>query len=321
MKAKLVKESLFENMSQNFIEYFEDMSQEEKNKVLINASKRGHTEMVKVLIDAGADVHVENDLALRYASENGHTEIVKLLLDAGASINEGRRNDNSKVKIVKESNEDFLKPKNMEDLDPINKKIYDVYKYIKDLGYEVQIESNFYNPKIKEIRSENYILSYLPEEEKDWNTPGIDAEWGWAITNDNDGYMVIEGSFLSTNEIIEIFVDLLDNGEIAEQKYLRENWGGRGAGYAVWGGGTGRNFGNPSMRGGFAGRGFGFGGSMNLSGGPNLMYTYSVKPLSPVLQQQLTPQDDSKYIHVGSKIKGKIMNTNKDIKGSIIRIE
>lgn len=75
------------------------------------------------------------------------------------------------------------------------------------------------------------------------------------------------------------------------------------------------------MRGGFAGRGFGFGGSMNLSGGPNLMYTYSVKPLSPVLQQQLTPQDDSKYIHVGSKIKGKIMNTNKDIKGSIIRIE
>ena len=147
----------------------------------------------------------------------------KLLLDAGASINEGRRNDNSKVKIVKESNEDFLKPKNMEDLDPINKKIYDVYKYIKDLGYEVQIESNFYNPKIKEIRSENYILSYLPEEEKDWNTPGIDAEWGWAITNDNDGYMVIEGSFLSTNEIIEIFVDLLDNGEIAEQKYLREN--------------------------------------------------------------------------------------------------
>ena len=253
MKAKLVKESLFENMSQNFIEYFEDMSQEEKNKVLINASKRGHTEMVKVLIDAGADVHVENDwalqwasyyghievvkllldagadvhakndLALRYASANGHIEVVKLLLDAGASINEGRRNDNSKVKIVKESNEDFLKPKNMEDLDPINKKIYDVYKYIKDLGYEVQIESNFYNPKIKEIRSENYILSYLPEEEKDWNTPGIDAEWGWAITNDNDGYMVIEGSFLSTNEIIEIFVDLLDNGEIAEQKYLREN--------------------------------------------------------------------------------------------------
>ena len=51
------------------------------------------------------------------------------------------------------------------------------------------------------------------------------------------------------------------------------------------------------------------------------MYTYSVKPLSPVLQQQLTLQDDSKYIHVGSKIKGKIMNTNKDIKGSIIRIE
>jgi len=102
---------------------------------------------------------------------------------------------------------------------------------------------------------------------------------------------------------------------------VTESWGGGGAGYAVWGGGTGRNFGNPSMRGGFAGRGFGFGGSMNLSGGPNLMYTYAVKPLNTVLQQQATPQDDEQYIHVGNKIKGKILNTNKDIEGSIIRIE
>ena len=54
----------------------------------------------------------------------------------------------------------------MEDLDPINKKIYDVYKYIKDLGYEVQIESNFYNPKIKEIRSENLILIEVVRENK-----------------------------------------------------------------------------------------------------------------------------------------------------------
>ena len=102
---------------------------------------------------------------------------------------------------------------------------------------------------------------------------------------------------------------------------VNENWGGGGVGYAVWGGGTGRNFGNPSMRGGFAGRGFGFGGSMNLSGGPNLMYTYAVKPLNTVLQQPATPQDDEQYIHVGSKIKGKILNTNKDIEGQILRIE
>ena len=83
---KLVKESLFENMSQNFIEYFEDMSQEKKDKALINASRRGHTEAVKSLINAGADVHAYNDLALRWASDNGHVKVVKLLLDAGANV-------------------------------------------------------------------------------------------------------------------------------------------------------------------------------------------------------------------------------------------
>ena len=76
---KLVKESLFENMSQNFIEYFEDMSQEKKDKALINASRRGHTEVVKVLLDAGANVHAKDDYALRHASFNEHTKVVKLL--------------------------------------------------------------------------------------------------------------------------------------------------------------------------------------------------------------------------------------------------
>lgn len=101
-----------------------------------------------------------------------------------------------------------------------------------------------------------------------------------------------------------------------------ENIGGAGgAGYAVWGGGWGRSFGNPSMGGRFAGRGFGFGGSQNLGGGPNLMYTYSVKPLTQDLQQPPTPQDDEQVIHTGSKIKGKILNTDQDIVGQIVHIE
>ena len=83
---KLVRESLFEDMSQNFIEYFEDMSQEKKDKALINASRRGHTEAVKSLINAGADVHANNNEALQWASANGHIEVVKLLLDAGADV-------------------------------------------------------------------------------------------------------------------------------------------------------------------------------------------------------------------------------------------
>ena len=50
------------------------------------ASKHGHANVVKILLDAGADVHADNDYALRWASNNGHAEIVKILLDAGADV-------------------------------------------------------------------------------------------------------------------------------------------------------------------------------------------------------------------------------------------
>lgn len=103
---------------------------------------------------------------------------------------------------------------------------------------------------------------------------------------------------------------------------MNENIGGAGgAGYAVYGGGWGRSFGNPSMGGRFGGRGFGFGGSQNLNGGPNLMYTYSVQPLTQNLQQPASYQDDEQMIHTGSKIKGHVLNTDKKIEGQIIHVE
>jgi len=48
------------------------------------ASYNGHAEVVKTLLDAGADAHADNDYSLRWASCNGHAEVVKTLLDAGA---------------------------------------------------------------------------------------------------------------------------------------------------------------------------------------------------------------------------------------------
>ena len=47
----------------------------------------GHTETVKLLLDAGAAVDTQGMhgmTPLMCASEKGHTEIVKLLIDAGA---------------------------------------------------------------------------------------------------------------------------------------------------------------------------------------------------------------------------------------------
>jgi len=102
------------------------------------------------------------------------------------------------------------------------------------------------------------------------------------------------------------------------EETIKEGIGG--AGYAVWGGGSG-GYGNPSMGGRVYGRGFGFGQSSSNNGGPNLMYTYSIKPLDPILQQPATPQNNDKYIHPGSEIRGKVLGKDKEVHGKIIGIK
>ena len=47
-------------------------------------SKYNKPLFVRHLLDAGEDVHANHDAALRWACGMGHTEVVKLLLDAGA---------------------------------------------------------------------------------------------------------------------------------------------------------------------------------------------------------------------------------------------
>jgi ankyrin repeat protein len=51
----------------------------DNNWALRWASRNGHLEMVKVLLDAGADVHAKDDQAAYWASYNGHIEVFKLL--------------------------------------------------------------------------------------------------------------------------------------------------------------------------------------------------------------------------------------------------
>ncbi len=58
---------------------------------LIWASRNGHVEVVKALLDAGAKVNEKNNdsyTALIWASKKGHVEVVEALLDAGAKVNE-----------------------------------------------------------------------------------------------------------------------------------------------------------------------------------------------------------------------------------------
>jgi len=56
------------------------------NAALKWASKNGHLKVVKFLISKGVDVHVDGNCALRWASLHGHLEIVKFLFSKGADV-------------------------------------------------------------------------------------------------------------------------------------------------------------------------------------------------------------------------------------------
>ena len=51
---------------------------------LRRAADCGHLEIVKCLLEQGADLHAWNDYSLRFAAKNGHLEVVKYLLEQGA---------------------------------------------------------------------------------------------------------------------------------------------------------------------------------------------------------------------------------------------
>ena len=57
---------------------------------LFIASGKGYLEIVKLLLKAKADVNVTDNVgatSLYFASQNGHAEVVELLLSAGADVN------------------------------------------------------------------------------------------------------------------------------------------------------------------------------------------------------------------------------------------
>jgi ankyrin repeat protein len=56
------------------------------NNALIHAAERGKKHVVQFTLLAGADVHAEDDQALRLASLAGHADVLRVLLNAGADV-------------------------------------------------------------------------------------------------------------------------------------------------------------------------------------------------------------------------------------------
>jgi ankyrin repeat protein len=56
------------------------------NTSLIKASECGDAKSVKILLEQKADLHIENDQALRIACYRGHCEVVKILLKSKANV-------------------------------------------------------------------------------------------------------------------------------------------------------------------------------------------------------------------------------------------
>ena len=54
----------------------------------MHAAKNGHIEVVRLLLDNGADINANffGSTALKYSAMNGHVEVVKFLLDKGADV-------------------------------------------------------------------------------------------------------------------------------------------------------------------------------------------------------------------------------------------
>lgn len=96
-------------------------------------------------------------------------------------------------------------------------------------------------------------------------------------------------------------------------KSIKENMG---AGFSY----TGSSI-FPTSRGGGMNKG-GFGGANNL-GGPNMMYTYEIKPLTRNLQPKPNSVSVEQKIHVGNYIEGKELNKRDDIihRGSVLRVD
>jgi ankyrin repeat protein len=155
------------------------------NDDLIFAVQNNNVELVKTLIDANYNIHIQdsigNDTALHWASFKGHKEIVELLLNAGADVNKLNKHGhtalldaswNGKTSIVKlllkaNANADIQNTNGYTALTvAIENNHYDIIKILLEYGVSVKnINKYDINPlkKHKDIYNLLKLLMKLNE--------------------------------------------------------------------------------------------------------------------------------------------------------------
>jgi len=135
-----------------------------KDHVLACSAGYGKLDFVKYLLAAGADVHADNDLALRWASESGHTEIVKLLLAANANVHAENdcalrwASENEHTEVVKVLKDHIAKENRIKE--NLNEKFTEDSDPIEDLdiGLKAMIKKWFISNGATENQYKKYVI-------------------------------------------------------------------------------------------------------------------------------------------------------------------
>ncbi len=80
------KKDLSCSWSEYYIQYLRKINSTNANYYLTSGSWNGRLDFVIIALKNGANIHTNNDQALRWASRYGHLEIVKYLVSLGANI-------------------------------------------------------------------------------------------------------------------------------------------------------------------------------------------------------------------------------------------
>ncbi|PVZ98621.1 hypothetical protein BB558_005371 [Smittium angustum] len=135
------------------------------------ASSNGYLDIVKNLVENGADIHQNNEVALKEASENGYLDIVKYLVENGANIHAdqewalGMASKSGYLDVVKYLVEKGAKVQARENLALgiacINERL-DIVKYLIENGADLKAES-WWRKVFKDKNAHLDVVDYLVE--------------------------------------------------------------------------------------------------------------------------------------------------------------